>query len=113
MNRANVWAWLLQRTTAVLLIVLLGTHFWVTHYQNLGEIIIFETVQLRLKDITFILVDAGLLGCAIYHALNGLRAVLFDFTFFAGHKRILNWALVLIGVVTLIYGGYGLFVFLR
>jgi len=112
MDKKNIWAWLLQRVSAVFLLFLLGTHFWVTHYSNLGEIIVFKTVQMRLATLTFIIVDFTLLAFVLFHALNGLRGVLLDFNVFARHERILTMILFVMGFFFLLYGGYGLYVFL-
>jgi succinate dehydrogenase hydrophobic anchor subunit len=77
----GVWAWILQRLSAVLLFVLLGTHLAVLHYVDENLVISFAGVAARMKSVLYLIVDGGLLSVGLYHALNGLRAVIFDFGF--------------------------------
>jgi succinate dehydrogenase cytochrome b556 subunit len=109
----GVWAWILQRITAVLLLFLLGTHLAVLHYVDENLTITFVGVAARMKSVLYMLVDGGLLTFGLYHALNGLRTVLFDFGFGEGGRRAITYILLVVGVVFLLWGFYALAAFLR
>jgi len=109
----GVWAWILQRITAVLLVVFLGTHLFVLHYVPENMNINFLGVAARFKSVLYLIVDSGLLAVALYHALNGIRNVLFDFVVSEGKRRALIIALVLVGIVYLIWGAYALTFFVK
>ena len=57
-TKAGMWAWLLQRLAAILLIVVIAAH---------------------LKNPFVRAVQAALLGLVLLHGLLGLRAILLDF----------------------------------
>ncbi len=74
--------WLLQRITAVLLLLLLLAHFVVIHYSGTGDVN-FNIVKDRLmhpvwgpvwRTLTLLL-----LATALFHGLNGVWGVLLDY----------------------------------
>ena len=101
---AGMWAWFMQRLTAVVLLFFLGAHFWVLHYAMAGERIRVEAAMARLGSPFFIVVDVALLATAIYHALNGLRMVVFDFGFGRMVNRTFTLLLWIFGLAALFYG---------
>lgn len=104
----GVWAWLFQRITAVLLLFFLGAHFWVLHYAAAGEHIRLEAVMDRLRSPFFAVLDTALLATVIFHALNGVRMVLFDFGLKRGAQKTLTVLLWVFGLVAFIYGANAL-----
>lgn len=110
-TREGSWAWILQRFTAVLLLALLGAHFWVLHFVPANAVITFAGVSTRLQQALFWVVDFGLLLIALYHGLNGLRAVALDY--WPRSDRSLSLVLLAIGLVAALYGGQALTVFIR
>ena len=91
----NVWLWLFQRVTAVLLIVILGVHLWLA---NFGQ----ASASLRA------ILGVTLLGLALFHGLNGVRTVIFDFNIGAQGRRFTTTVLLLLGAVSLLLGMHGL-----
>ena len=91
----NVWLWLFQRVSAVLLVVILGVHLWLA---NFGQ----ATASLRA------ILGVVLLGLALFHGLNGVRTVIFDFNIGARGRKFTTMLLLLLGVVSLLLGMYGL-----
>jgi succinate dehydrogenase / fumarate reductase membrane anchor subunit len=91
----NVWLWLFQRVTAVLLIVILGLHLWLA---NFGQ----ATASLRA------LLGVTLLGLALFHGLNGVRTVIFDFNVGVQGRKFVTMVLLLLGAVSLLFGVNGL-----
>ncbi|MCL4534521.1 MAG: hypothetical protein M1370_05090 [Bacteroidetes bacterium] len=108
----EIWTWLVQRVTAALLLVFLGTHFWVLHFALADESITFSSVTARLQTPFFAVVDSALLAIVLFHGLNGLRAVLLDFDFAQRIERALTWILIFVGVVTLAFGLFALVPFI-
>ena len=91
----NVWRWLFQRVSAVLLVVILGVHLWLA---NFGQ----AAASLRA------VLGVVLLGLALFHGLNGVRTVIFDFNIGAQGRKFTTMLLLLLGVVSLLFGMYGL-----
>ena len=91
----NVWLWLFQRVSAVLLIIILGVHLWLS---NFGQ----ASASLRA------ILGVTLLGLALFHGLNGVRAVIYDFDIGAQGRKFTTMLLLLLGVVSLLFGMYGL-----
>ena len=91
----NVWLWLFQRVSAVLLIIILGVHLWLS---NFGQ----ASASLRA------ILGVALLGLALFHGLNGLRTVVFDFDVGVQGRKFTTMLLLLLGVVSLLFGMYGL-----
>ncbi len=109
----GVWAWILQRITAVLLFFFLGAHLLVLHYIPENLSINFLGVAARFKSVLYLLIDSGLLAVGLYHALNGVRNVLFDFVVSAGMRRAINAMLLTAGVAFFLWGAYALMFFLK
>jgi succinate dehydrogenase / fumarate reductase membrane anchor subunit len=94
--------WLIQRITAVLLVLLLLAHFIVIHYSGPGKVT-FDIVKERLthpiwgpvwRTITLLL-----LCTALFHGLNGVWGVLLDYIK-KGSMRIWLFSLIVtIGLV--------------
>jgi len=72
-------AWLLHRITGLLLIFYLVLHIWVTHHISQGPES-FNKVMKTVQSPIFLLLEIGLLGCVLYHALNGLRIIIVEFS---------------------------------
>lgn len=109
----GVWAWILQRITAVLLIFFLGAHLFVLHYVPENLNISFLGVAARFKSVLYIVIDSGLLATALYHGLNGVRNVLFDFVADEGKRRAITVVLFIVGLAFLIWGAYALTFFVK
>ena len=109
----GVWAWILQRITAVLLAVFLGTHLFVLHYVNENLLINFAGVAARMKSVLYLVVDGGLLVIGLYHALNGVRAVLLDVVVSESGRRSVTAVMWVLGVAFALLGLYTLTAFLK
>ncbi len=91
----NVWLWLFQRITAVLLVVVLGLHLWLANFAQ-------ASTSLRAA------LGVVLLGLALYHGLNGLRTIILDFNIGPQGRKFTTMILLLIGITSLLLGAYGL-----
>jgi succinate dehydrogenase cytochrome b556 subunit len=107
-QRGGMWLWLLQRVSAVVLLVALITHIVATHLFNLGKLS-YDNIGQRLMSGFFITIDILLLAAAVFHGLNGTRMVLLDYWF--AERRTRRWldaALLLIGIAGFAYGLWAL-----
>ncbi|MBA4395042.1 MAG: hypothetical protein C0407_15940, partial [Desulfobacca sp.] len=100
--------WVLQRVSALGLLILLGIHFWLLHYRDPGVVITFGSVELRLRNVSFVLVDLGLLTFGLFHALNGIQAIAQDYGFGTGRRKGIGWLLIAVGLVMTFLGGIAL-----
>ena len=104
----GMWLWLLQRLSAVVLLLALISHLVATHLLNLGQLS-YDNIAHRLTAGYFIVIDILLLAAAIFHALNGTRMVLLDYWFTElKQRRLLDGALVLFGLAAFVYGLWAL-----
>jgi len=91
----NVWLWLFQRISAVLLVLVLGIHLWLA---NFGQ----ASASLRA------ILGVILLGLALFHGLNGVRTVILDFNVGTQGHKFVTTTLLLLGVALLLFGVHGL-----
>jgi len=116
----SFWPWLLQRVTAVGLIVLLPIHIVVNHLFNIVEVergdlpglVVFSDVAERLEAPTYWVIDLLLLTFALYHGLNGVRNVLLDYELRGAGERVVTGALSVVGIVAFVFGVLALAAFL-
>jgi len=92
----SIFLWLLQRISAVLLVVILGLHIWASNFAaNWGSL-------LRAG------IDLALLALALFHGLNGVRTVVLDFGLGLEGRRFLSVSLWMLGFVAFLFAAYGL-----
>jgi succinate dehydrogenase / fumarate reductase cytochrome b subunit len=108
--RGGMWPWLGQRVTAVLVIVTILIHLVLTHYIAIGQLS-YDNIGARLAGAAVLVNDIVLLVAVVYHALNGVRMVLLDYTFgSAGARHVLSAVLWVIGVAAIVFGIWALWV---
>jgi succinate dehydrogenase / fumarate reductase cytochrome b subunit len=72
------WSWLAHRITGVGVIAFLFAHILDTFAVGFGPELYDETISLY-KQWWFKPFEVALVGAVLFHALNGLRIILFDF----------------------------------
>jgi succinate dehydrogenase / fumarate reductase membrane anchor subunit len=87
--------WILQRLTAVLLIIFLGVHIWVNNFST------DWSAFLRA------MIDLSLLALALFHGLNGVRTIVLDFDVGSQGRRYLSVSLVMLGFAAFLFGVFG------
>lgn len=108
-SRVPGWNWLLQRVTAVMLVVGLGGHFVVLHYTRL-----FESETLKAAESTasrfggapgwWLLFDGMLLTAAMFHAMNGVYNIVSDYRPGRRVRLGLAWTLWVVGLAGTVLG---------
>jgi succinate dehydrogenase cytochrome b556 subunit len=112
-SRGGMWAWLLQRITAVLLLVGLATHLGATHLFAIGDLS-YDNIADRLGSSFFVVVDVVVLAAVVFHALNGFRMVVLDYWFSDKVQRIaFSVILWVIGLTAFVYGIWALWPWIK
>ncbi len=105
-GRTGQWAFMLHRVTGFLVIIFLLMHVIDVSLVNINRHL-YDDVHHLYGNILFRLFEVGLLAALLFHALNGLRIVIYDF--FPGalrhHKQMLWGVSFLTGLLTVV-GGY-------
>jgi succinate dehydrogenase hydrophobic anchor subunit len=93
-----------QALSGAALLVLLTLHMIAQHFVVRDGLRRYADVVDWLKNPIVVLLELGFLVFVTWHALLGLRAILFDFGFSARVERALTWLFVVVGVATVGYG---------
>jgi succinate dehydrogenase / fumarate reductase cytochrome b subunit len=92
-------AWILHKLTGVFLVFYLITHIVVIGQSVRGEHA-FDAALAFVQKPIFVFLDSGLTGIVTYHALNGLRVILFDYGIGIRQQKLLFWLSLLGAVAT-------------
>jgi succinate dehydrogenase hydrophobic anchor subunit len=95
---------ILQRFSAIALIVFLSLHMIVVHYPP-GHLDFSRVIE-RLDDPLWKAIDIGFLVAVLFHALAGTYAVLLDVERVTPMKRVLAGILIVLGIIGVVYGSY-------
>jgi succinate dehydrogenase / fumarate reductase cytochrome b subunit len=95
--RTGTAAWLLQRLSGVFLTIYLIAHIIVIGSSVWGEDS-FDDLLSTFDKAPFLVLDAGLLGIVAFHAMNGLRLILFDFAVGLRYQKVLFWTAFVVAV---------------
>jgi len=107
-TRAGWWAWFLQRLTGVALVGYLFLHILVISTVQAGQDT-FDSVLIVLQKPFFVVLDLFLIAAVVYHALNGVRVLLFDLGIGLKQQAGLFWVcMVLTTILTLVAGYFSL-----
>ena len=107
-TRAGWWAWFLQRLTGVALVGYLFLHILVISTVQAGQDA-FDSVLIVLQTPFFVVLDLFLIAAVVYHALNGVRVLLFDLGIGLKQQAGLFWVcMVLTTILTLVVGYFSL-----
>lgn len=96
------WVW--QAVTGVGLLVLLGLHFAAHHFVVEGGLRDFQQVQEYIGNPLILILEVLFLIVVTPHALLGVRAILFDLQFSDTMEKLIDRALWVVGIATVLYG---------
>ncbi len=102
--KTGMWAFVLHRVTGLALSVYLIMHLYVV--SSLHSADNFDKTMAFLGQPIFRILEIGLLAAVIYHALNGARVFLIDFTNATKKHAVIWWTLAAIGLVIFVFGAY-------
>ena len=93
-----------QVVSGAALLVLLGLHMVAQHFIVPTGLRFYEDVIAWLRNPVMIVVEVAFLVFVTYHALVGVRAILFDFGFSERTERRITNIMWVVGIVTIVYG---------
>ncbi len=97
-----MWIFLMQRISAIALLVFLTIHMIVVHYPPFH--IDFGRIVERMDQPLWKAIDIAFLFFVLIHALLGAYMVLTDVERVDKYKRVLVGAVIIVGVAAFIYG---------
>ncbi len=97
------FAWIIHRLTGLALTVYLTMHIMVI--STLSEPERFSAAMGILGHPVFKILEIGLLGCILFHALNGIRILIVDFGNGARYHKLLYWLMLVAVIVLTALGG--------
>ena len=98
------WSWMLQSTSGIALVALLGLHWTAQHYLAAGGLRTYAEVVAYLRQPVALILEVAFLGVVTGHALLGVRALISDLGLRPGFQRSVDIALWAAGFVTVLYG---------
>jgi len=99
--RTGTVAWLLQRLSGVFLTIYLIVHIIVIGNSVRGEDAFDDLLEIFDKPL-FLVLDAGLVGIVTFHALNGIRLILFDLAIGLRYQKVLFWITFVVALAVFI-----------
>ena len=105
-GREGMWSWVMHRITGVLTFFFLFAHVLDTALVRVSPES-YDRVIDTYKNPFVNLLEVGLVGAVLYHALNGIRIMLVDFwSKGVQYQKQLLWIVVSVWVVVMIPGAY-------
>jgi succinate dehydrogenase / fumarate reductase cytochrome b subunit len=101
-----MWTWVLHRITGVGVFFFLLVHVLDTALVRVSPQA-YDLVIASYKTPIVNLLEVGLVGAVLYHALNGLRVILIDFWAKGPrYQRQMTWAIAAVWFVLMLPGAY-------
>jgi succinate dehydrogenase / fumarate reductase membrane anchor subunit len=100
----NVWLWLLKILTGLGIVVLLAVHLIVNHLIAEGGLLSHADVVAYYTNPWIVFMEAAFLLVVVSHSLVGLRSVILDLKPSRAVLRIIDFAFVVLGVTSSVYG---------
>ena len=101
--KTGMWAWVGHRLTGLALVVYVFMHLSFLTTASLGEGD-FNSLMETTSQPLFVAMDFALIIVVIYHAMNGMRVMLFDFGLGIRHQKMVFWVVMAIAAI-LVVGG--------
>lgn len=108
-GREGMWSWVAHRITGVLTFFFLFAHVLDTALVRVSPDS-YDKVIDTYKNPFVNLMEIGLVGAVLFHALNGLRIIAIDFWAKGPRlQRQMLWTIVLVWVVVMVPGAFFMF----
>ena len=96
-------AWPIQAVTGVLLIIVLFLHMLFNHFQE-GGMLDAAGVILHVSNPLIFILEILFVVFVTYHALLGVRAIIYELSSSETTRRRVNTGLTILGIITVVYG---------
>lgn len=110
MNTSNrkpqetAWLWLLKIVAGLMLIVVMGIHFWVNHLVAPGGLLTYSDVLAYYQNPLIVVMEIFFLVIVVTHALLGVRSILLDLNPSPSVLRWVDIVLIGLGLFAIAYG---------
>lgn len=101
--RTGMWAWVGHRLTGILLVAYVFLHLFFLSQASLSHES-FDQLMERMSQPLFVFLDFLLVCAVIFHAMNGLRVVLFDMGIGIRKQKLVFWIMMAIAAVLVLAG---------
>jgi succinate dehydrogenase / fumarate reductase cytochrome b subunit len=102
----GIWSWVAHRITGVLTFFFLFAHVLDTALVRVSPNAYDKVISLYKNPLVNVM-ELGLVGAILYHALNGLRVMLVDFwARGVRYQRLMLWAIVAVWIVVMVPSAY-------
>jgi succinate dehydrogenase / fumarate reductase cytochrome b subunit len=102
----GMWSWVAHRITGVLTFFFLFAHVLDTALVRVSPEAYNEVIE-TYKTPLVNLMEVGLVGAVLYHALNGIRVMLVDFwSKGPRYQKQMLWAILTVWVLVMVPGAY-------
>lgn len=103
--KTGMWAWVGHRLTGIALVAYVFLHLSFISTASLGDgEANFDALMATTSQPIFVLMDFILVVVVIYHAMNGLRVVLFDMGLGIRRQKLVFWAMMAVAAVMVVAG---------
>lgn len=106
--RLGTMLWILQRLSAYGLLFFLAVHLYFVYFARVDVSSALTAAAARQPfqsfPTGFVINEALLLICALFHGLNGVRNIIYDWTTNTGLRRSINAILIAVGMLAAFYG---------
>ncbi|MCX6079998.1 MAG: hypothetical protein NTW32_10735 [Chloroflexi bacterium] len=100
----NTWLWLLKIITGPLLLILIGIHLVVNHFISDTGLLTYADVIAYYRNPIIPAMEITFLATVVTHSISGLRGIILDLKPSRSMLKVIDWALVVIGVSAVVYG---------
>lgn len=105
----GAWLWLLKIIAGLLIIVILGIHFYVNHLAAPGGLLSYADVLAYYQNPAVLVMEVLFLVFVVTHALLGLRSILLDLNPSKSLLRWINLGFLAIGIAAVGYSAWLVF----
>lgn len=105
MKESKLWS--LHLFCGALIFFLIAVHFGVMHLDELlgfSEVLKYENVILRGKEVFYLVVYTLLLGASLYHGLYGFRNIVCELGFGRNFEKVISLLVLVFGLLAFVYG---------
>jgi succinate dehydrogenase / fumarate reductase membrane anchor subunit len=100
----GLWLWLSKFITGGLIIFLIGVHLAVNHFVAEGGLQTYQDVIRYFSNPWIVTMEIVFLIVVVAHSLVGLRSVILDLNPTRQVMGVIDWALGILGVGSVVYG---------
>jgi len=100
----GAWLWLLKIVAGLLIVFIMGIHFWVNHLVAPDGLLSYADVLAYFQNPAIIVMEIFFLIFVISHAFLGLRSIILDLNPSEAVLRWVNRGLLIAGTLAILYG---------